>query len=58
MKIWAIRKDGRMVLTHFHEMKKENEIVRDFNEKFDKLIKQFHSNLKTERCGHPNSLYQ
>jgi len=24
MKIWVIRKDGRMVLTHLHEMKKEN----------------------------------
>jgi hypothetical protein len=40
MKRWAIRKDGRLMLTKFHEIKnKVNESVRDFDERFSNLVK-------------------
>jgi hypothetical protein len=47
MKIWAIRKDGRLMLTQFHEIKKkDNETIREFDERFSNLIKQIPDDLK------------
>jgi len=48
MKIWAIRKDDiRAMLTQFHEIKnKDNEIVRDFDERFRNLVKKIPDDLK------------
>jgi hypothetical protein len=47
MKIWAIRKDGRLFLTQFHEIKrKDNETIRDFNQRFGKLVEQISNHLK------------
>jgi hypothetical protein len=42
IKRWGINKDGKMMLTQLHGMKKiDNKSVRDFDEIFDKLVKEF-----------------
>ena len=47
MKRWTTKRDGTMMLTQLHEMKKkDNESVRGFDEIFDKLVKEFPNNLK------------
>jgi 6-pyruvoyl-tetrahydropterin synthase len=47
MKIWEIKKYGRMILTQLHKMKKrDNGSASDFDERFDKLVKEFPNNLK------------
>ena len=39
MKRWSIRKDGRMLLTQLHEIKKkENETVKEFDDRFRKFV--------------------
>lgn len=45
-KRWSIRKDARLMFTQLHEMKKDSDIVKDFYEKFHKLIRDFPPNLK------------
>jgi hypothetical protein len=47
MKRWAIRKDGRLFLTQFHEIKrKDNESMKEFDQRFDKLVEQIPDDLK------------
>jgi hypothetical protein len=47
IKRWAHRKDGRLMLTQLHEMKKkENELVKYFDERFDRLLRDFPNNLR------------
>jgi hypothetical protein len=47
MKIWVIRKDGRLMLTQFHEIKKkDNETIREFDQRFGKLVEQIPDDLK------------
>jgi HSP90 family molecular chaperone len=47
IKRWAVRKDARLMLTQLHEMKKkDSETIKDFDERFDKLLKDFPPNLK------------
>jgi hypothetical protein len=47
MKTWEIRKDGIMMLNQIHETRnRDNETVRDFNERFGKLIEPISNNLK------------
>jgi hypothetical protein len=47
MKIWAIRKDGRLLPTQFHEIKRKyNEYLKKFDQRFDKLVEQIPDDLK------------
>jgi hypothetical protein len=40
MSRWGTKRDGRLLLTHFNEMrKKENESVKEFDTRFDNLLK-------------------
>jgi hypothetical protein len=41
MKRWGTKKDGRLLLVQFNEMKKEeNESVKEFYTRFENLLKQ------------------
>jgi len=33
-----VRKDGRMLLAQLHEIKKENEMLKEFDDRFRKLV--------------------
>lgn len=47
IKRWAIMEDGRSMLPQLHEMKKkENELVKYFNERFDRLLRDFPHDLR------------
>jgi hypothetical protein len=42
-----LERDGKLMLTQLHEMKKkENEMAKDFDEMFDRLLRDFPNNLK------------
>jgi hypothetical protein len=40
MKRWGTKKDGRLLLVQSNEMKKENKSVKEFDTRFENLIKQ------------------
>jgi hypothetical protein len=52
IKRWEIKKDGRLLLTHFNQVKiKEVEYIDEFNTRFNTLIKEFPKNLRPRNKG-------
>ena len=49
---WETGKDGKMLLAKHHEIKeKENETMREFNMRFQKLMDRIPKRIKPRRCA-------
>jgi hypothetical protein len=54
MEQWDVKKDGRILINRIHKIKKkENETVREFNIKFQKLLDKIPQDIKPKNKAIP-----
>jgi hypothetical protein len=45
LKRWGTKRDNRMLLIQFNQMKKENETLKEFDARFDNLLRKIPKEL-------------